>query len=106
MHHKLETYSLVLEHPQGGPKAFRFTQVLGITCRDADHLAGEIAAGILEAPVTRVVFKTDGTLGCGVLVPVRGVHVHETRVVAVTTGWELRYVGDRPRLVTAFIGDR
>lgn len=28
--------------------------------------------------------------------------MHESRVVAVTTGWELRYVGDKPRLVTAF----
>jgi hypothetical protein len=35
-----------------------------------------------------------------------GVRIHERRVVLVTTGWKLRYVGDRPRLVTAFIGDR
>lgn len=106
MHHKLETYSLVLEHSRGGPKAFRFAQLLSIAQRDVDHLAAEIAAGVLREPVTRVVFKTDGMLGCGVLVPVRGVRIHETRVVAVTTGWELRYVGDKPRLVTAFIGDR
>jgi hypothetical protein len=96
----------VLEHGRGGPKAFRFEQLLSITHRDVDHLAAEIATGVLSAPVTRVVFKTDGTLGCGALVPVRGVRIHENRVVAVTTGWELRYVGDRPRLVTAFIADR
>jgi hypothetical protein len=106
VHHKLETYSLVMAHRDGGPKAFRFAQLLSIARCDVDHLAAEIAAGVRDAPVTRVVFKTDGTLGCGVLIPVRGVGIHEDRVVAVTTGWELRYVGDRPRLVTAFIGDR
>jgi hypothetical protein len=106
VHHKLETYSLVVEHSSGGPKAIRFARLLSIAHRDVDHLAAEIAAGLLGAPVTRVVFKADGTLGCGVLVPVRGVGFHEKRVVAVTTGWELRYVGDKPRLVTAFIGDR
>ena len=106
MHHKLETYSLVLDHSRGGPKAYRFAQLLGIALRDVDHLAAEIAAGVLAQPVTRVVFKTDGTVGCGAVVPVRGVRMHENRVMRVTTGWELRYVGDRPRLVTAFIGDR
>lgn len=106
VHHKLETCSLVLEHTKGGPKAVRFAHLLSITHRDVDHLAAEIAAGVLDEPITRVVFKTDGTVGCGVLVPVRGVHIHENRVVGVTTGWELRYVGDRPRLVTAYIGDR
>ncbi len=106
MHHKLETYSLAMGHRDGGPKAFRFAQLLSIGRRDVDHLATEIAAGLLVEPIARVVFKTDGTVGCGVLVPVRGVRIHENRVVAVTTGWELRYVGDRPRLVTAFIGDR
>jgi len=103
---KLATYSLALEHGVGGPKAYRFQQVLDITLADVQHLATEIAAGLLTEPVISVRPKPDGTVGCGVLVPVRGVRIHENRVVAVTTGWELRYVGDRPRLVTAFIGDR
>lgn len=106
MRRKLATYSLAMEHEVGGPKAFRFRQVLGITLADIHHLAAEIAPGVLTEPVTRLRPKPDGTVGCGVLVPVRGVRIHENRVVAVTTGWELRYVGDRPRLVTAFIGDR
>jgi len=103
---KLATYSLAMGHRDGGPKAYRFQKVLGITLADIEHLASEIAAGVLTEPVTRVRPKPDGTVGCGVLVPVRGVHMHERRVVLVTTGWELRYVGDKPRLVTAFIGDR
>jgi hypothetical protein len=44
--------------------------------------------------------------GCEVLVPVRGVGISQGRARVVTTGWELRYVGDRPRLVTAYIEDR
>lgn len=103
---KLERYSLAVGHRDGGPKAYRFRQVLGITLADVQHLATEISAGLLTEPVTSVRPKPDGTVGCGVLVPVRGVHIHENRVVAVTTGWELRYVEDRPRLVTAYIGDR
>lgn len=106
MHHKLETYLLVAGHIRGGPKAVRFRQLLSITHGDMNHLAAEIAAGVLTEPLSRVVFKVDGTLGCGVLVPVHGVRIHQRRVVLVTTGWELRYVGDKPRLVTAFIGDR
>jgi hypothetical protein len=106
VHHKLETYSLVAGHSRGGPTAVRFKQLLSITHSEVNHLAAEIAAGVLAEPLSRVVFKADGTLGCGVLVPVHGVGIHERRVVAVTTGWELRYVGDKPRLVTAFIGDR
>ena len=103
---KLRRYSLAMGHEVGGPKAYRFREVLGITLADLQHLATEIAAGVLTEPVTRVRPKPDGTVGCGVLVPVRGVHIHERRVVLVTTGWKLRYVGDRPPLVTAFIGDR
>jgi hypothetical protein len=103
---KLARYSLAIGHRDGGPKAYRFRKVLGITLVDIDHLVTDIAAGVLTEPVTRVRPKPDGTVGCGVLVPVRGVDIHERRVVLVTTGWKLRYVGDRPRLVTAYIGDR
>ncbi len=106
MREKLRRYSLAMGHGVGGPKAYRFQQVLDITLADVQHLATEIAAGLLTEPVISVRPKPDGTVGCGVLVPVRGVRIHESRVVAVTTGWELRYVGDRPRLVTAYIGDR
>jgi hypothetical protein len=106
VHHKLETYSLVLDHDEGGPKAYMFKQLLGITGQHVDHLAAEIASGVLEQLVTRLWVKSDATLGCGVLVPVGGVGIHRDRVMVVTTGWELRYVGDRPRLVTAYIKGR
>lgn len=105
MHHKLETYSLVLDHTRGGHKAHVFRQALGITRREADHLAAEIMRGLLTQPVTSVA-TTPWGLNCRVRIPVRGVGIHHGRVVPVATGWELRYVGDRPRLVNAYIKRR
>lgn len=105
MHHKLETYSLVLEHGRGGDKALVFERALGITHREVDHLAAEIMQGLLTEPVTDTGFTPHG-LRCQVLVPVRGVGIHEGRVLPVTTGWHLRYVGDRPRLASAYIKKR
>jgi len=100
---KLATYSLMLDHEDGGPKAYLFKHLLGITLMEIDHLAAEILTGLLVAPVTRSWRNPPYGVGCGVVVPVRGVGVHQDRVMPVTTGWELRYVGDRPRLVTAYI---
>jgi hypothetical protein len=103
---KLATYSLAMDHTRGGPKAHLFKQLLGITLGDLDHLATEIERELPSCRVTRVHKKPEGLVGCGVLIPVRGVGIHQTRVMVVTTGWELRYVGDRPRLVTAYIKGR
>jgi hypothetical protein len=103
---KLAMYSLAMGHEDGGPKAYLFEQLLGITLADVHHLEAEIMRELPRRPVTRAWVKADGAVGCGVLVPVRGVHLHHARVMPVTTGWELRYVGDRPRLVTAYIKGR
>lgn len=106
MRDKLRRYSLALGHDSGGPKAYLFQQLLGITLADLDHLADEIRRELPVSPVMRARLKPDGTASCGVLVPVRGVRIHQHRVMPVTTGWELRYVGDWPRLVTAYIKGR
>ncbi len=100
---KLATYSLELGHTSGGPKAVLFERLLGITREYVDHLVAEILTGVLVAPVTRSWNNPPYGVGCGVLIPVRGVGIHQSCVMPVTTGWELRYVGDRPRLVTAYI---
>lgn len=105
MHHKLETYSLVLDHERGGDKALVFKRALGITHRDVDHLADEIGRGLATQPVTSIRMTPHG-LSCQVRIPVRGVGIHETRVLLVTTGWHLRYVGDRPRLASAYVKKR
>jgi hypothetical protein len=100
---KLATYSLAMEHAEGGPKAYLFKQLLGITLADIDRLAAEIATGVLMTPVTRSWRNPPHGANCQVLVPVRGVGIHQQDVMVVTTGWQLRYVGDRPRLVTAYL---
>ena len=105
VHHKLETYSLVLGHSRGGDKARAFERALGITHREVDHLAAEIMRGLTTQPVMRVAMTPWG-FSCRVLLPVRGVGIHDGRVLPVATGWQLRYVGDRPRLVNAYIKRR
>jgi len=105
VHHKLETYSLVKDHDDGEHKAYVFEQALCITLGEVDHLAEEIMRGLATKPVTKLEMTPWG-LSCRVQVPVRGVGIHHGRVVPVMTGWELRYVGDRPRLVTAYIKKR
>jgi hypothetical protein len=100
---KLARYSLALDHEDGGPKAYLFKQLLGITLAEIAHLEDAIRAGVLIAPVTRVRANPPYGVNCQVVVPVQGVGMHEARVMAVTTGWEVRYVGDRPRLVSAYI---
>ena len=105
VHHKLETYSLVLGHDEGGHKAYVFERALGIRHEAVDHLAAEIMRGLATQPVTRV-WMTPHGVRCQVVVPARGVGIHHDHVAPVTTGWHLRYVGDRPRLVTAYIKKR
>jgi hypothetical protein len=50
---KLARYSLAMGHESGGPKAYLFKQLLGITLAHLDHFATEIGRGLLVHPVTR-----------------------------------------------------
>jgi uncharacterized protein DUF6883 len=106
VHRKLATYSLAVGHRRGGPKAVLFERLLGITLEHVDHLAEEIRAGVLAAPIISVRDNAPHGVNCHVRIPVRGVGIHQARVIAITTGWQLRYVGDRPRLVSAYIKKR
>lgn len=102
MREKLARYSLAREHRRGGPKAVLFGHLLGITLADVDHLEAEIRRGVTIHPVSRA-WTTPYGEQCTVRIPVRGVGIHQGHVAVVTTGWQLRYVGDRPRLVSAYI---
>lgn len=102
MRRKLATYSLAMGHEVGGPKAYLFKQLLGITLAEPDHLDAQIRRGVTIHPVSRVRETAYGQQ-CTVRIPVRGVGIHQMNVMVVTTGWQLRYVGDRPRLVSACI---
>ena len=43
---------------------------------------------------------------CEVIVQVRGLRDRADRVANVLTAWQIRWEGDRPRLITAYIVSR
>jgi hypothetical protein len=102
---KLRDYSLNLAHNVGGNKAAGFLQILGISAADAEYLAAVLLDGVRELPVMVVRDNAPFGLNCNVIVPVRGLGERAGRIANVLTSWELRHVGDRPRLVTAHIDD-
>jgi hypothetical protein len=105
VHEKLRHYSLNLAHDVGGDKAAGFLQILGISSGDVDYLAAVLLDGVRELPVTAVRDNPPFGLNCNVIVPVRGLGESADRVAKVLTSWELRYDGDSPRLVTAYIDE-
>lgn len=105
VYEKLGTYALATGHSVGGHKARAFQQILAITVDDVDYLASALLAGVLDHPVTAVRRNAPWGINCNVIIPVQGLREHAERVARVLTSWELRYEGDRPRLVTAFIDE-
>ncbi len=49
---RLRTYSLDLDHEEGGPKAQGFLTVIGIGLESIDYLEGEIRVGIARTPIS------------------------------------------------------
>jgi len=103
VHEKLADYSLNPDHATGGPKAAGFARILGITADDLAYLADALLAGVREISVSEVRDRGDHGMQCAVIVPVRGLGQHASRVANVLTSWEIRWDGDAPRLVTAYI---
>jgi hypothetical protein len=103
VHEKLRDYSLNARHKDGGEKAAGFRQILGITAENLDYLATVLLDGAVTLPVSVVRENQPFGLNCNIVIPVRGVGEYADRVAPVLTSWELRYEGDRPRLVTAYI---
>jgi hypothetical protein len=101
---KLLNYSLKAGHPRG--KAEAFAQVLAVTAEDLDYVAEALVNGIRRTPVSGV--RPAGLHGfhCEVIVQVRGVRDRADRVANVLTAWQIRWDGDRPRLITAYIVTR
>ena len=100
---KLSAYCLNVDHELGAAKARGFQEILDIRSADVDFLAGELLAGVLEAPIASVRDNAPYGVLCEVRIAVRGLRDHHHRVVEVTTSWELRDEGSAPRLVTAYI---
>jgi hypothetical protein len=103
VHQKLLTYSLDPDHPDGGHKARLFRRHLGITAADIEYLAGAVLGGVQNQPIAGIRDRGEFGMHCRVIVSVHGLREHAERVVNVRTVWEVRWDGDAPRLVTAYI---
>ena len=104
VHEKLVDYSLKTGHPRG--KAGGFAQALGIKADDVEYVAEALLSGVRATPMSGV--RAAGVHGfhCEVIVQVRGLRDRADRVGHVLTAWQIRWDGDRPRLITAYIVSR
>jgi hypothetical protein len=100
---KLSSYSLDLDHRDGGHKARVFRAVLGITAADVDYLTTALRAGLATTPARLIRANPPHGVMCGVWITVRGPGPHADRTAVVRTAWEIRHEDDAPRLVTAYI---
>jgi hypothetical protein len=103
IHEKIAGYSLNLGHPSGGDKAEGLARVLSITSDDLEYLAEALLNGARTIPITAIRDRGAQGVLCQVVVPVRGLADRADRVANVVTAWEIRWEGDPPRLVTAYI---
>jgi len=101
VHIKLATYSLDIDHKDGGPKARGFERILGITIADIDYLEAEILVRILDTPIREVRDNRPYGVKCVVDIQVRGIGAKAERVINVRTVWAIEQPGAPPRLVTA-----
>ncbi|HUA49190.1 MAG TPA: hypothetical protein VMA77_28400 [Solirubrobacteraceae bacterium] len=101
---KLLNYSLKAGHPRG--KAEAFARALAVTADDLDYAAEALLGGVRTTPVSGVRHAGVHGFHCEVLVEVRGVRDRADRVANVLTAWQIRWDGDRPRLITAYIVSR
>jgi hypothetical protein len=61
---------------------------------------------VQRIPVSEVRDAGRHGYNCTVLIPVRGLGRHADRVALVLTSWQIRWDGDAPRLVTAYVTDK
>ncbi len=87
---KLGTYSLNLDHRDGGAKAGLFRSVLGLTAADVDYLARALHHGLASTPVRRVRDNPPHGVLCDVWITVSGLGAHADRTAVVRTAWEVR----------------
>jgi hypothetical protein len=104
VHEKLVNYSLKAGHPRR--KAEAFVRVLAVTADDLEYLAAALLSGVRTTAVSGV--RPAGVHGfhCEVIVQVAGVRDRADRIANVLTAWQIRWEGDRPRLITAYLVSR
>jgi hypothetical protein len=103
---RLRTYSLVIDHESGGPKANGFQVILGMDLSAVDHLAEEIRTGIAITPIRAVHLKEPAIARCTVQFQIAGIGRYSRRRAWLRTGWRLDGPGARPLLATAFLRGR
>lgn len=99
---KLYGYALNLDHPDGGPKARNFRDLLGILATDWRFLAEQLRRGVLRAPAFRSVSRTDFGVRFDVITVVKG---RNGAIKPVLSAWIVR-PGEPPTLTTTFIAKR
>lgn len=100
--YKLATYSLAINHRDGGPKAQAFASILGISQNSIQYLETEIRAGILVAPVSAMRRNPPHGIHCVVDLPIRGLGNRRDTVVRLRTVW-MSNPQAPPRLVSAYL---
>jgi hypothetical protein len=100
---KLRTYSLVIDHEAGEPKANGFQVILGMDLSAVDHLANEIRAGIAITPIRVVHLEGPVVARCTVQFQIAGIGRYSRRRAWLRTGWRLTGPEARPLLATAFL---
>jgi hypothetical protein len=104
VHDKLARYSLKPGHARR--KADAFAHALAVTVDDLEYLADALLAGVRATPVSGVRPAGQHGFHCEVIVRVRGLRDRADRVANVLTAWQIRWAGDSPRLITAYIVSR
>jgi hypothetical protein len=100
--YKLETYSLDVNHKQGGPKARGFERILGITIEDIDYLEAMILDGAQTTPIRSISDNPPHGVNCVLDMPIHGLRDKRDRVLTARTVWEIADTNTPPRLVSAY----
>lgn len=103
MRYKLATYSLALDHAEGGPKARGFALILGISLASIDYLETVIKAEILKTLITATRSNPPHGINCVVEFPIEGIGKRTGIVVTLRTVWLVSEVEAAPRLLSALL---
>jgi hypothetical protein len=87
-------------------KAEGFARALAVTADDLEYVAAALLSGLRKTPVSGV--RPAGMHGfhCEVIVQVGGLRHRADRVANILTAWQIRWDGDPPRLITAYLVSR
>lgn len=101
---KLAGYSLKPGHPRRKVEAF--ARALALTSDDLKYVAEALLDGVRTTPASGVRRAGSHGFHCEVIVRMRGLRDRADRAANVLTAWEIRWDGDPPRLITAYIVSR